>query len=171
MTPERWARVKEIFNAAQEKPEAEQSVFLDEVSGSDASLREQVQHLLKERHHPDLASAVAGILSQGAPRLAAGSMLLHYQVEEKLGEGGMGVVYKARDTRLGRPVAIKVLREEFAQDRERVARFQREARLLASLNHPNIAAIHGLEESGEVAFLVLEHVPGKSLAQRVAQRP
>jgi serine/threonine-protein kinase len=74
-----------------------------------------------------------------------GKTLLHYKVFDKLGSGGMGVVYRARDTQLGREVAIKVLSEAFSKDKERLARFEREAHLLASLNHPNIATIHGLE--------------------------
>jgi serine/threonine protein kinase len=87
-----------------------------------------------------------------------GKTLGHYQIIEKIGEGGMGEVYRAKDLKLGRDVAFKVLPEEFAKDTDRVARFQREATLLASLNHPNIAAIHGLEESGGTDFLVLELV-------------
>jgi serine/threonine-protein kinase len=92
-----------------------------------------------------------------------GQTLGHYRIEEQLGAGGMGVVYRATDSKLGRQVAIKVLPEKFAQDPERLARFEREARLLAALNHPNIAAIHGLEESGGVHYLVLELAPGKTL--------
>ena len=100
-----------------------------------------------------------------------GQTIGHYRIEEQLGAGGMGVVYKATDTKLGRFVAIKVIREEFSRDRERMARFEREARLLASLNHSNIAAIHGLEESDGISFLVLEHVPGKTLAERLSHGP
>ena len=96
-----------------------------------------------------------------------GQTLAHYQVLEKIGAGGMGEVYRARDTKLGREVAIKVLPPAFAQDPERRKRFEREAQLLASLNHPNIAAIYGLEESGGVHFLVLELVPGPTLAERL----
>ena len=96
-----------------------------------------------------------------------GQSLLHYSITEKIGKGGMGEVYRAKDQKLGRDVAIKVLPEEFARDADRVARFQREARLLASLNHPNIAAIHGLEESGKTNFLVMELVEGQTLADRI----
>ena len=100
-----------------------------------------------------------------------GQSLSHYSVVEKIGKGGMGEVYRAKDQKLGRDVAIKVLPEEFARDADRVARFQREAKLLASLNHPNIAAIHGLEESGGTQFLVLELVEGETLADRVKRGP
>jgi len=89
-----------------------------------------------------------------------GKTLGHYRITSQIGEGGMGEVFQAKDQVLGRDVAIKVLPEEFARDADRVARFQREAKLLASLNHPNIAAIHGLEESGGTNFLVLESEVG-----------
>ena len=92
-----------------------------------------------------------------------GRTLGHYRVDAKLGAGGMGEVYRALDTRLGREVAIKVLRPEFARDPERLARLEREARVLASLNHPNIAAIYGFEQVDGVPFLVLEYVPGEIL--------
>jgi serine/threonine protein kinase len=100
-----------------------------------------------------------------------GKTLGHYQLTSQLGKGGMGEVYQARDQKLGRDVAIKVLPEEFAKDADRVARFQREAKVLASLNHPNIAAIHGLEESDETKFLVLELVEGETLAERLKRGP
>ena len=96
-----------------------------------------------------------------------GRTLSHYKVLEKIGEGGMGEVYLAKDTKLDREVAVKVLPATFSENKERLARFEREARLLASLNHPNIAAIHELEESEGVHFLVLEYVPGETLAERI----
>jgi serine/threonine-protein kinase len=99
--------------------------------------------------------------------LAPGQMLSHYRLVEKIGEGGMGVVWKATDTKLDREVAIKVLPEDFAQDAERLARFEREAKLLASLNHANIAAIYGLEQSDGVRFLTMELVPGRTLAEMI----
>ena len=95
----------------------------------------------------------------------------HYQITNQLGKGGMGEVFQAKDQKLGRDVAIKVLPEEFAKDSDRVARFQREAKLLASLNHPNIAAIHGLEESEGTNFLVLKLVEGQTLADRIIATP
>ena len=101
--------------------------------------------------------------------LSAGTRLGPYQILSALGAGGMGEVYRARDTKLDRAVAIKILPEAFAADAERIARFQREAKTLASLNHPNIAHIHGLEESNGVRALVIELVEGEDLAQRIAR--
>ena len=98
-----------------------------------------------------------------------GRTLSHYEILDELGRGGMGVVYRARDTKLGRDVAIKVLPEDFAANDERLARFRREAQLLASLNHPNIGAIYGLEESEGLHYLVLELVPGETLAERLTR--
>ena len=96
-----------------------------------------------------------------------GTQLGHYEIVSPLGKGGMGEVWRARDSKLGREVAIKTLPEEFAQDEERLARFEREAKLLASLNHPNIAAIYGLEEDNGTRFLVLELVEGDTLADQL----
>ena len=103
--------------------------------------------------------------------LSPGTKLAHYEIIEPIGKGGMGEVYRARDGKLDRDVAIKVLPEEFARDKERLARFEREAKLLASLNHPNIASIYGLEESDGVKALVLELVEGPTLAERIAEGP
>jgi eukaryotic-like serine/threonine-protein kinase len=100
-----------------------------------------------------------------------GKTLAHYEITSQLGKGGMGEVYQAKDRKLGRNVAIKVLPEEFAKNADRISRFQREAKLLASLNHTNIAAIHGLEESGGTSFLVLELVEGDTLADRIKAGP
>ncbi|HSO23430.1 MAG TPA: serine/threonine-protein kinase, partial [Chondromyces sp.] len=100
-----------------------------------------------------------------------GSSVSHYRVSSKLGEGGMGEVWGAEDTKLGRQVALKMLPELFAQDAERLARFEREARLLASLSHANIAGIHGLEEFEGKRFLVMELVEGETLAERVRRGP
>ncbi len=103
--------------------------------------------------------------------LTAGSRLGPYEVTSQIGKGGMGEVYQATDTKLDRDVALKILPEDFASDPDRLARFQREAKVLASLNHPNIAAIYGLEDSGETHALVLELVPGPTLQDRISQGP
>ena len=98
-----------------------------------------------------------------------GERFAHYEITGHLGTGGMGEVYQATDSKLRRSVAIKLLPEAFARDADRVARFEREARTLASLNDPHIAAIYGLEESQERKFLVMELAPGETLAARIAR--
>ena len=103
--------------------------------------------------------------------LQVGSRLAHYDVTALIGEGGMGQVYQATDTKLNRQVALKILPEAFATDPDRLARFQREAKVLASLNHPNIAQIHGIEETEDTRALVLELVEGPTLADRIAKGP
>ncbi len=100
-----------------------------------------------------------------------GSTLAHYKVVSALGKGGIGEVWLARDSKPGREVAIKTLPEEFAKDDERLARFEREAKLLASLNHPDIAAIYGLEEDNGTRFLDLELVEGDTLADQLKRGP
>src|SRR5215469_10746790 len=100
-----------------------------------------------------------------------GTKLAHYEITSRIGSGGMGDVYQATDTKLARSVAIKFLPEAFSHDTERVARFQLEARVLASLNHPNIATIYGLEQSTTQTFLVMELVCGETLAERIKRGP
>ena len=100
-----------------------------------------------------------------------GAKLAHYEITAHLGSGGMGEVYQARDSKLGRAVAIKILPEVFAHDNDRLARLEREARVLASLNHPNIATIYGLEESGSRKFLIMELVLGETLAEYIHRGP
>jgi serine/threonine protein kinase len=164
MNPELWRRVEELFQEALDRaPEARQA-FLEEVCGNDADLRRQVELLLAKDAqaksflepaplHEDSRTAVTGII---------GRQFGPYRVMSLLGAGGMGEVYRAHDSKLGRDVAIKTLPSEFAQDPERLARFRREARTLALLNHPNIAAIYGLEESGGADCLILELVEGET---------
>src|SRR5436305_1205530 len=103
--------------------------------------------------------------------LTVGSRLGPYEIVSPLGAGGMGEVYRARDTRLGREVALKILPDAFTQDPERLARFRREAQVLASLNHPHIGAIYGIDEANGRHFLVLELVDGQTLDQRIARGP
>src|SRR6201984_1612381 len=103
--------------------------------------------------------------------IAPGTKLSSYEVTVQIGAGGMGEVYQAHDTKLGRDVAIKVLPEAFAHDAQRLSRFQREAKMLAALNHANIATIYGLEQSGGTSYLVMELVPGETLAERVKVGP
>ena len=103
--------------------------------------------------------------------LTIGSQLGSHEITARLGKGGMGEVYRARDLKLKREVAIKILPEEFSRDSDRISRFQREAEVLASLNHPNIAGIYDLAEASGTRFLVLELVEGETLADRIARGP
>ena len=103
--------------------------------------------------------------------LTPGQSLSFYEVLGPLGVGGMGEVYLARDTRLDREVAIKVLPDEMAADEERLRRFEREAKTLASLNHPNVAGIHGIDQDGDTSFLAMELVPGEDLEERLQRGP
>src|SRR6187455_2822487 len=103
--------------------------------------------------------------------LPPGSRLAHYSIVGPLGSGAMGEVYRARDTRLDREVAIKVLPEHFAREEERLKRFEREAKTLATLNHPNVAQIFGVDQVGDTCFLVLELVPGEALEERLRRGP
>src|ERR671925_763780 len=103
--------------------------------------------------------------------ISPGTRLGPYEIVAAIGAGGMGEVYRARDTRLNRDVALKILPESFASDPDRLARFRREAQVLAALNHPNIAHVHGLEQANGVQALVMELVEGPTLADRIAQGP
>jgi serine/threonine protein kinase/Tol biopolymer transport system component len=165
MGSELWRRAEELFHAVLEQsPEARQ-VFLDSACGKDAELRRQVDLLVWAEGNAGSFLDKAGVADLPAAIRAAGSLVGrqfgHYHILSALGVGGMGDVYRARDTKLNRDVALKTLPREFARDRERVSRFRREAQTLASLNHPHIAAIYGLEEFDETDFLVLELVNGR----------
>jgi serine/threonine-protein kinase len=168
MTSERWHQVTTIFHAARTRPAAERERFLSEVCGDDPSLRQDVDAMLA-------ADAAAGSFGAtplfSAPSLEPGALCGVYRIERLLGSGGMGDVYRARDTKLGRDVAIKVLPPAFTSNPERLARFEREARMLAALNHPHIGGIHGLQDSDDVRALVLELVEGETLAERIQRGP
>ena len=177
MKPERWKRVEQLYNSALERAASERAAFLEEACEGDEALLQEVRSLLEHEEQaegfieqPALEEA-AELLAQDRAASWVGRRIGGYEVVSLLGAGGMGEVYRATDTELGRDVALKLLPEEFAEDRERLERFRREARLLAALSHPGIAAIYGLEESGGLRFLVLELVPGETLAGRIARGP
>jgi serine/threonine protein kinase len=167
MDQERWLRVEQLFHAALECPQEQRQAWLDGACSGDAELRQQVARLLSNEERAGSFLERPAIEDVTVTQTAAGSLLGRkfgpYEIVSLLGAGGMGEVYRAHDSKLGRDVAIKTLPYEFAGDPERLARFRREARTLASLNHPNIAAIYGLEESGDVDCLVLELVEGENL--------
>ena len=172
MTPERWQHVERLYHEALEREASQRAGFLREASPGDDALRREVESLLAQEdggsllEKPALEVAAKALAGDSGPSLL-GRQIGGYQVICLLGAGGMGEVYEARDSKLGRKVAIKILPASFANDAERLARFQREARMLAALNHPNIATIYGLEQSDSVHYLVMELVPGQTLAERI----
>jgi len=173
LTPERWVQVERLFHAALERPVLERAAFLDDSCAGDVSLRDEVQSLLDESSPGDdflegPPVAIPATTDIDQPQRLIGRRLSAYELHSWIGAGGMGEVYRARDVKLGRDVAIKVLPEQLSTDPERVARFKREATILATLNHPNIAAIYALEESDDVVGLVLELVEGPTLADRLS---
>ena len=177
MRRERWQQIDQILDEALQKERSQRKAFLDEACSGDASLRQEVESLLEAGEQaegfieaPALEEAAQAI-AQNQVQSMVGREIGSYRILSLLGTGGMGEVYLAEDTNLPRKVALKFLTEQFGQDDGRLARFQREARLLASLNHPNIAAIHGLEETDGVRYLVLELVEGQTLAEQIAEGP
>ena len=175
VTPERWKRTDALYHAARTRPPWARAAFLAAACRDDESLRRDVESLLNERvsdgflAEPALRVA-ARMVSDVAPPAMIGESVGAYQVQSLLGAGGMGEVYRARDTKLGRDVAIKILSRAFTSSPDRLARFEREARMLASLNHPKICAIYGLEEADGIRFLILELVDGETLAERLVAR-
>ena len=169
MTPERWQEIKEVLAEALEKAPQERASYLDQRL-SDPALRREVESLILAHEQGNSSFMEPPIISRASgAALSTGSRLGTYEIVNRVGAGGMGIVYSARDTQLGRTVAIKILPETFLNDPQRLARFQREARVLASLNHPHIAAIYGVEQSGNARALVMEFVTGQTLADRIRQ--
>src|SRR5437867_3638962 len=164
MNPDRWRQVADLYDRTLEREPAARAAFLAEACREDADLRREVESLLAQEHTPLVLDhgmvTVAAAVLEGIWRLEPGTALGPYRVEALIGAGGMGEVYRARDTKLNRDVALKVLPESFTHDPDRLARLTREALVLASLNHPNIAAIYGFEDRGDVHALVLELAEG-----------
>lgn len=167
MTPDRWTRIKEIFGDALDLPEEQRATFVLKTCGSDAALRDDVERLLKAETVV-LDSPVEGVLSRApAPQLARGEMLSHYRVETMVGQGGMGVVYRAVDTRLDRRIALKVLPPEHGSDPGRKLRLVSEARAASSLMHPNIVTVHDIGSDRDIDFIAMEYVEGKPLEELI----
>jgi serine/threonine protein kinase/Tol biopolymer transport system component len=163
VTPERWRQLSTIYHAATQQTAADREGYLAEACGGDPELRHEVESLLAHDGHESFLSARTA--------LPIGTCVGSYEVVAQIGEGGMGVVYRARDTKLHRDVALKLLSDAFASDPDRLARFRREAQVLASLNHPNIAHVYGLEQAEGIQALVMELVEGEDLSERIAQGP
>jgi serine/threonine protein kinase len=178
MGTSRWEQISALYHAALGRPPAERSAFLNEACEGEPALQQELESLLRYQSASAqfLEGPAANILVNGprAPNATTdmvGRQLGPYKVIALLGSGGMGEVYRARDRKLGREVAIKILPPHFTAEPERRARFAREARLLATLNHPHIGAIYGLEESDGITALILELVEGETLAELLTRGP
>jgi eukaryotic-like serine/threonine-protein kinase len=175
-TAARWERVKEMLEGALRLPDGERAAYLDKECGEDAELRREVESLIAsyEKAGSQFLGVAAAKLTNLVPASVAsgtpvGTLLGPYRIVEEIGRGGMGVVLLAEDTRLGRKVAIKLIAPELARDEHAVARFLRETRLIASLNHPNIAVLYDAGEIENRPYLAMEYLEGETLASRLVK--
>src|SRR5262245_36712524 len=175
MNAERYEHIERLFHEALEYPAEERDSFVDRACGADEDLRREVKSLLAsdlrarnfiEEPPGEMAAALLTVQSS-----LLGRKLGQYQIQSKLGSGGMGEVYLAADTKLGRKVAIKVLPPESVGDEKAKKRLLREAQAAAKLDHPNICAIHEVDEDQGYCFIVMPYIDGQTLAERIAEYP
>ena len=172
MTRDQWGQIEELYHRALELDAQRRPAFIREACGGNEELQKALESLLAVGKGPEESlNATVEMSAAGRPFAMQGLRIGPYQILAQIGAGGMGEVYRARDQKLGRDVALKGLPRELIHNPGRLARFRREAQLLAALNHPNIAIVHGLEESGDLHCLVMELVPGQTLRERIAGGP
>ena len=173
MTPERWQQLKQIFQSALERNPAERAVFLDHACTDDIALRNEVESLISSSDQAGdsieamAAEAATEMLADRSTDSILGRRFGRYLVLNRLGRGGMGEVFLAEDTSLGRKVALKLLLCDFTSNEERLRRFQQEARAASALNHPNILTIHEIGQDGPLQFMASEYVEGETLRQHI----
>src|SRR5437660_1275360 len=177
MTPERWHRIEDLFRSARTRTTAERAAFLDGACGGDTDLRAEVEGLLAAEDsagsfiNSSAVKVAAGMIADEHAAEMLGQTVAHYKILTPLGAGGMGEIYLAEDTELGRKVALKFLPDYALVDDERVRRFRQEARIASALSHPNIAHIYEIGEWNGAVFIALEYVAGQTLATRMAASP
>ncbi len=177
MKPEQWLEIERIYHAALEQKPGERAAFVVQECGSDEELRREIESLLAEEAgagafiERSAMEVAAREIASAIRRLPAGRRLGAYQIVEPVGAGGMGEVYRARDIRLDRTVAIKVPPSDVPTDDDRVRRFLREAKAASALSHPNVAHIYEIGESDGTSFIAMEFVEGRTLAAAIAERP
>lgn len=177
ITHDRWQRIKEILHTAQQLPPAERSDFVKRICGSDRTMLREVESLLiADAGNEDFLNEpayefVAGMLADEDSEFSAGQKVGRYTILSPLGKGGMGQIYLARDTALGRKIALKLIFPEFSSDLGRVRRFEQEARAASALNHPNVCVIYeiGITEAGR-HFISMEYIQGITLRTQLARR-
>ena len=162
MTPEQWQQIDQLLHASLERAPDERAAWLATACNGDAALQHEVATLLAEYEKED-----EKINEQPPPPTLIGQQIGHYRIEALLGKGGMGEVWRARDTHLSRAVAFKILPAEFAQDTDRLRRFELEARAISALNHPNIITIHEIGQANEQHYIITEFIDGESLRQHL----
>src|SRR5213593_727686 len=168
-----WENLKEIFHEALALAPAERHTYLDHACDGNASLRQAVESLLKSHEETGnfvdapAYQAAAEMLVQGV-EFKSGQTVAHYKILSLIGEGGMGKVYLAEDTKLRRKVSLKFLSTNFTQDHERLRRFEQEARAASALNHPNILTIHEIGEVKDHRFIATEFIEGQTLRERLS---
>jgi predicted unusual protein kinase regulating ubiquinone biosynthesis (AarF/ABC1/UbiB family) len=166
-----WQRVKPIFHEALALPERERAAYLQQACTGDEALLREVQALLDSAEEtgeflqqPAIANVRLNSLLKDETDLSSGQRIGPYEIQTKIGEGGMGQVYRARDARLGRAVAIKVLRADLTREADRLRRFRQEARAAPALNHPNILTIYEVDREDELDYIATEFIEGQRCA-------
>jgi len=164
---DRWKQIEDCYHAAMERPVPERAAFLAQACADDPELHGEVKSLLAQRADSFLESAPVSAINTLPP----GAKLGNFGIVELIGRGGMGEVYRARDSRLKRDVAVKVLPAGLARDPDRISRFEREARAAGGLNHPNIVAVHDIGRDGGTYWIATELVAGEPLASVIGRGP
>ncbi|MEO6051540.1 MAG: protein kinase, partial [Pyrinomonadaceae bacterium] len=177
MTDEKWQKVREIFDSAVRRKPEERRKFVLEACGKDRTLLAEVESLLSSHDGAEsfmetpAVAGVARVIAAETKHLERGQTLGQYEIIEQIGEGGMGEVYLAKDTRLERKTALKILPGNVAQDEERMQRFVREAKSASALNHPNIITIYEIGETDNTHFIATEYIEGDTLRERLKDSP